>query len=117
AQRRRIGMPDSTPIYFAIDFDALGPEVAPYFEGVRRVLPPVRSGAYAGYRPIKHLFDFGLIAHGWQTYAWSGGRWDPRAKLRQYSNGHTFAGVDCDLDVWLADAPSSYWPTDERRWE
>ena len=47
---------------------------------------------------ISHLFDAGLIGYGWQTYAWSDGQWDHRAQLRQYSNGHTIAGVGVDYD-------------------
>lgn len=115
AQRKRCGIPPQA-VHLAVDFDAEGPEVEDYFRGAQQVLGD-RLGAYAGYRAVKHLFDHGLIAHGWQTYAWSGSLWDARAKVRQYSNGHVFAGVDCDLDVAIEDKPAPLVPADEARWE
>ena len=48
------------------------------------MLPKSRTGAYGGVRPISYLFSTGRIGYGWQTYAWSGGAWDGRAKLEQY---------------------------------
>jgi Domain of unknown function (DUF1906) len=90
---------------FAVDFDAEGPEVFHYFRGARHVAGS-RCGVYGGYRVVKYLFDNNLVSHGWQTYAWSSGRWDRRAVLRQYSNDHTLAGVSCDYDVELGGAPA-----------
>lgn len=90
----------SGPIDFAVDFDAEGPEVFHYFRGARHVAGS-RTGVYAGYKVVKYLFDNGLVSHGWQTYAWSSNRWDRRAVIRQYSNGHNFAGADVDYDVAL----------------
>jgi Domain of unknown function (DUF1906) len=101
-QRRGCGMPDTQVIHFAVDFPALGSEVEDYFRGAEGQLGP-RTGAYAGYGAMSHLFDQGLISHGWQTYAWSNGRWHQDALVRQYSNGHVLAGVQCDYDVKLTD--------------
>jgi hypothetical protein len=101
-QRKRCGMPDDQVIYFAIDFEASGPDVAPYFRSASATLGK-RTGAYGGYDAVAHLFEEGLIEHAWQTYAWSGGRWHPRAMVRQYSNGHVFDSVGCDWDVMLTD--------------
>lgn len=117
--RRRCGVPDAIPIHFAVDFDDLDPtNLDAYFRGARVVLPD-RRGAYGSYKVLEHLFNAGLITDGYQTYAWSGGRWHPRARIRQYSNGHRLAGVECDLDLMLLDdpAPSPFWPADEARWE
>ena len=101
------GMPSGRPIYFAVDFDATPGQQAvldAYFDGVASVLGRGRTGAYGGYYPIQRLFDGGKIAYGWQTYAWSGGQWDPRAQLRQVQNGITVDGADCDRDeAWAAD--------------
>jgi hypothetical protein len=57
-----------------------------------------RIGIYAGYGPVKRAFDAGKIAYGWQTYAWSGGKWDGRAQIQQYSNDHVINGVGLDYD-------------------
>src|SRR6266480_6912934 len=65
------GGPPSRPIYFSVDTDAGGEQVAAYFQGVAKVLGLARTGAYGSYRLLKYLFDNGLIAWGWQTYAWS----------------------------------------------
>lgn len=94
----KCGKPESAPIFFAVDFEAHGPEVRAYFEGTRSVLGVERNGAYAGFGAMSYLFDVKLIGHGWQTYAWSGGRWEKRAHLRQYRNGEHLAGVEVDLD-------------------
>ena len=94
------GMPSGRPIYFAVDFDASAAElstVGSYFEGVAEVLPSRQIGAYGGIRTIDWLFDRGLIRWGFQTYAWSGGRWDNRAQMQQYRNGVTVAGATVDL--------------------
>jgi hypothetical protein len=113
AQRSACGIPTSQPIYFAIDFDATGPDVDAYFTGAASILGTA-TGAYGGYKPIKHLLDHHLIHHAWQTYAWSDGHWDPRARTRQYSNGHQLARIEVDYDFQLPDTP--YIPGDERNW-
>lgn len=87
-QEQALGVPASRPIYFAVDFNETARQaraVASYFRGVNSVLGVRRTGGYGGYRTIKRLFKAGLIRFGWQTSAWSGGRWDPRAQLQQYA--------------------------------
>lgn len=98
----RVGAPPSAPIYFAVDF---APTVAQhlavrdYFRGVASVIGLPRTGAYGGHDVIADLFDHGLIAYGFQTYAWSGGRWDERAQLRQIHNNVPLDGGTVDLCV------------------
>jgi hypothetical protein len=108
AQRQAdaLGMPADRPIYFAIDFDASVAQQAAlddYFDGVAQVIGASRAGAYGGYEPIKRLLDGGKIAWAWQTYAWSAGRWEPRAQLRQVHNSVVVAGGECDIDEAHAD--------------
>jgi hypothetical protein len=101
AQAAAAGMPADRPIYFSVDFDAAPGDqdaIDQYFAGVASVIGVERTGAYGGYYVIQRLFDHGKIDWGWQTYAWSGGQWEPRAQLRQIQNGVTVAGADCDLD-------------------
>jgi hypothetical protein len=123
AQARACGIPNGQAIYFAVDFDETAgqaAQVAAYFKGVHDVLDHVGAadmprsypvGAYGGFWTIKRLFDAKLIDYGWQTYAWSGGHWDTRAQLQQYSNGHTLGGVSCDYNRATADDFGQWRPT------
>jgi len=92
------GEPRTRPIYFAVDCDCSGGQVAAYFDGVRSNVGTQPIGVYGSYRVVKYLFDTHRVTYGWQTYAWSGGQWDSRAQLRQYSNGHLVGGRDVDYD-------------------
>ncbi len=101
AQAKACGMPSGRPIYFAVDFDATSGQqsaINAYFDGVASVLGKARTGIYAGYNPVKRTLDGGHAAWAWQTYAWSGGKWDSRAQLQQYSNDHVIGGVGLDYD-------------------
>ena len=101
SQAKACGMPDDRPIYFAVDWDASSSQqssINAYLDGAASVLGRDRVGLYAGYGPVNRAFDAGKIAYGWQTYAWSGGAWDPRAQLQQYSNDHRINGVGLDYD-------------------
>jgi len=93
-----LGFPAGQPIYFAIDEDTTGAAVDAYFRGAADRIGVARVGAYGGIKPISYLFDHHLITFGWQTFAWSSGRWDPRAQAQQYRNDVTVAGVTVDLD-------------------
>ncbi len=97
-QHRVCGGPGNRPIYFSVDADVAGSQVADYFRGVASVIGKARTGAYGSYRVLKYLFDEGLISWGWQTYAWSAGQWETRAHIQQYQNGMTLGGVSVDYD-------------------
>ncbi len=100
AQKRHIacGGPPDRPIYFSVDVDVTGNQVAAYFQSIASVIGLARTGAYGSYRVLKYLFDNNLIRWGWQTYAWSRGQWEPRAHIQQYANGMTLAGHSVDYD-------------------
>jgi hypothetical protein len=121
AQRELCGMPADQVIYFAVDFDADGPEVEAYFAGACSAIGVARVGVYGGYKVVKYLFEKDLVSASWQTYAWSDGKWHPRARVRQYSNGHQLGGVEVDYDVELVSVPpvppaNGYVPGDEHNW-
>lgn len=97
-QAAACGMPDSRPIYFAVDTDTSWSSVRPYFAGVASVLGPARTGVYGGLAVIQGAAGSGLVDWYWQTTAWSGGVWDPRAHLRQLGSV-TVGGVDCDRNT------------------
>jgi hypothetical protein len=103
AQAHADGMPAGRPIYFSVDFDAQPSQqgaINAYMDGVASVIGRSRTGAYGGFHLIQRLFDQGKIAWGWQTYAWSGGKWDPRAQVRQIQNG--IENGSCDKDQAIA---------------
>lgn len=94
-----LGKPHA-PIIFSMDFDPRGreAEILAYAAGCASVLGYNRTGLYSGYAGIHAFFNTKVGKYGWQTYAWSGGQWDPRAQLQQYSNGHTIGGKSVDFD-------------------
>src|SRR5882762_4380329 len=98
AQHAACGGPASKPIYFSVDEDVSGDQVADYFRGVSSVIGLARTGAYGSYRVLKYLFDNHLITWGWQAYAWSGGQWEIRAHIQQYQNGMSIAGASVDYN-------------------
>lgn len=95
-----LGYPDAVVLANA-DFDATEAQQEPInaaLDGIASVISLDRTGLYAGYWVIKRAFDAGKITYAMQTYAWSGGNWDPRAQVQQYSNGQQIDGSDVDLD-------------------
>lgn len=96
-----LGIPHAA-VYFAADF-AVSPQqqgaVNDYLRGAASVVGLHRTGLYGSYLALKGAFDAHLVQYGWQTYAWSGGLWDARAALRQYSVDQYRAGTVVDLNV------------------
>jgi len=109
--------PRDRPIYFSPwDHDPAGLNAGQwallwdYLDGAASVLGRGLVGLYGGYPMIKRAFDRGAITWGWQTYAWSGGQWDPRAHIQQYANGQWGGTVDFDRAV---KADFGQWPKEE----
>lgn len=114
-QRKAIGMPDDQVIYFAVDYDTtVGPNITGYFEGVQSIIGKARTGVYAGIKVGKACLDKGLAAYLWQTYAWSGGQWDSRTNIEQYSNSHTLGGADVDYNRYGKAAAHGLWVPDAK---
>lgn len=105
-----LGFPDKQPCYFADDWDTTGAAVASYFQGAGDAIGVARVGCYAGIGPVSFLFDHKLIRYGWQTYAWSGGLWDPRAQIRQVQNH-----ASLDDDVRVRQPAGIWWPPKTKR--
>lgn len=105
---RALGMPDSAPYYFAVDFDSAGPDVKDYFAGVISVLGLARTGVYGGIRAVTYLHSKGFAKWVWQTYAWSGGAWYTTTHIRQVQNDIVIGGVGCDADVAFPDKDGNY---------
>lgn len=117
AQLAQVGL-EGAPVYFAVDFDVkdyapsepnapdsgrakLGP-IGDYLAAAAATIGKKRTGVYGGYWVVKRALDAGLVTYAWQTYAWSGGQWDPRAQLQQVKNGQSLCGGEVDYDRALA---------------
>jgi LysM repeat protein len=100
-QARALGYEPGSTIYFSADFDATEAQQAAinaYMTAAKAIVHAAgyRIGIYGGFWVVKRAFDAGVTDDGWQTYAWSGGQWDPRAHIRQDHNGIKCGGADCD---------------------
>jgi hypothetical protein len=99
-QAAGLGYPSSCVIFYAVDFAALPPLVAPYFAGVMSVSThPV--GVYGS----ADVVDGIPAPFKWQTAAWSGGRHSTQAHLYQRVGGTTIPGTDVNdllkpLPLW-----------------
>jgi hypothetical protein len=64
---------------------------------------------YGGFYAVSRVLSADLATMGWQTSAWSGGQWDPRAVLRQL--GTRVWGGNADVDLHAAHAADfGQWP-------
>jgi hypothetical protein len=102
-QARALGYPRGATLFHSADFDVTDdqkPVVAAYFVAARAVehAAGYRTGCYSGFWTVKYLLDHDAIDDAWQAFAWSGGRWESRAALRQVQNDISVDGADCDLD-------------------
>lgn len=105
-----LGMP-GLPAYFAADWDvteAQQAQVNAYLDGAASVIGKARTGIYGGFYPVKRALDGGHASWAWQTLAWSGGQWDPRANIRQHL-GVTVGGASCDSNDSMT-ADFGQWP-------
>jgi hypothetical protein len=103
-QLSKIGAPHA-PVYFAVDFETIPeqmPNIRAYFKALTKQLGRDRVGVYGGYAVVHELMSLDNIKYGWQTLAWSDGRWSPHAQLRQVAIEQHEFGIVCDLDRALA---------------
>lgn len=90
------------PVYFAADWDATPAQqgaINAYLDAAAGVIGRARVGVYGSYYVVKRCFDAGKVAYGWQTYAWSGGQWEPRAHVQQYRNDVRVGGIPAQVDL------------------
>lgn len=103
-QLSEIGAPHA-PVYFACDWEVQPeqmPNIRAYFKQQIKELGRDRVGVYGGYGVVHELMSLDNIKYGWQTLAWSDGRWTPHAQLRQTAIEQHEFGIVCDLDRALA---------------
>lgn len=99
-----IGAPNSTAIYFTVDFDAQTSNMAAineYFRGVREGLnKQYFIGAYGSYSVLQALKASPYAPDKYyQTYAWSNGLVFSGGHIYQYQNDVTLQGIAVDHDT------------------
>lgn len=86
--------------WFSGDWDVQPAQVAACLDylaaAAERLGSKLLTGCYGGYRLVKAAADAGYPI--WQTDAWSGGVWDPRAVMRQTGQQLTIGGVQVDVN-------------------
>lgn len=88
---------EKATVYFAIDEES-NPYSVAYIKAAAAVLGKARTGVYGGYGTVNEVMNAGVCEYAWQTYAWSGGKWDNRAVLRQVQNDIKVGPCDADAD-------------------
>jgi hypothetical protein len=97
------GMPAGRPHYFALDIDpkplhdSQWDQVKAYLDGAASVLGRSAVGVYGGFLAIEKLVPR-WAPWGWQTFAWSEGKWSAKAHLQQYENRVTHCGGEIDFN-------------------
>jgi hypothetical protein len=96
-----LGAPPGLIGWFSADWDVQPsevPAVLAYLNAAASVLGGKKYvGCYGGLRAVKAAADAGFGI--WQTVAWSGGQWDPRAVARQTGRQLIVGGVQVDENL------------------
>jgi hypothetical protein len=99
---RRIGGPSDPFVYFAADWDVQPSQqttVLNCLRGAATVLGVDRVGIYGGIRIVDVALSSRVAVKGWQATAWSGGKWNPHACLRQLYGANIYGGIGLDYDA------------------
>lgn len=92
--------PRAVRSWFSADWDVQAGEVSAvldYLHAAADVLGGKQFvGCYGGLRAVSAAINAGFA--GWQTVAWSGGWWNPRAVARQTGQQQTVGGVRVDVN-------------------
>jgi hypothetical protein len=103
SQSAAAGMPIDRPVYFALDVDpallsaAERGRVGPFLDGAASVIGRQNVGLYGAFSMIEALCPQ-TAPWGWQTLAWSHGRWSAKAHIQQYRIEVSMCGGVVDLD-------------------
>lgn len=96
-----LGLPTSTPVYFAADASIANPASAvPYWQGLASVRPAKTNGVYGEGALLNLLFADGLVGYGWESESTSfpgSGSLSPNAALWQRVSGAPLGSTDNDL--------------------
>lgn len=111
ADWKALGAPSGLIGWFSADWDVQPseiPAVLAYLNAAASVLGGKRYvGCYGGLRAVSAAMDAGF--GGWQTVAWSGGKWDSRAAARQTGRQLMVGGVQVDENLIINLAALGAW--------
>ncbi|WP_164821350.1 glycoside hydrolase domain-containing protein [Paenibacillus koleovorans] len=108
----RVGQPEGSAIYYAVDFDATPSQmwtVIEYLKACAEASPAFMAGVYGSYKVMQAVGQAGASTKYWQTYAWSQGLVADFNNLYQYQNDIVVHGIAIDLDQAYGD--EGWWTT------
>ncbi|PAD25968.1 hypothetical protein CHH62_09395 [Niallia circulans] len=109
---KAVGQPEGTAIYFAVDCEVTGKQMAQiqaYFSAVKKELISYKIGVYGSYA-VMHTMK-GEVDYLWQTYAWSRGEVAPFIHMYQYENNIILEGVNIDRNQIMQNP--GHWDTEK----
>lgn len=112
AALRGLGVPDTLPVFFAVDFDAQPadfPAIDAYQRGAQSALGIDRVGIYGSYDVIEHCRQSGAARWLWQCLAWSKGRKHSARHLFQDYPGTVINGGEVDINETNGDDLGWLW--------
>ncbi|MGH7743843.1 MAG: glycoside hydrolase domain-containing protein [Candidatus Dormibacteria bacterium] len=93
---KQLGVPDSRPVYYAVDFDAAPaqqPTIDRYFAAITNAIGAHRVGLYGDF----YVLGRTVAAFREQTIAWSGGNFIYSSNLFQTGEQVYINGIQCDV--------------------
>lgn len=94
---KRVGQPEGTAIYFAVDFDSQAKhidKIKEHFRGIKDTLKGYKVGIYGEYDVMVAMK--GQVDYYWQTYAWSNKKVADFIHAHQYQNNVKEGGITID---------------------
>ena len=103
ARAAACGQPSSSPIYFAIDYDASDADLATiteYFNAIYTQFAGAHPiGVYGSYRVVEYAgHNWPGVPYRWQTYAWSGTQLSGFVSIYQFLNSQYLCNLYVDMD-------------------
>ena len=102
AAAQAAGQPQHSPVYFAVDYDAVPCDMFRYFKAVELGMAGsgYSIGVYGSGAVCLNLREHGLVDYTWlaQSRGWAGYATLPTPNIRQ-SSEFTLAGLDVDGDI------------------
>lgn len=98
---KKVGQPEGSTIYCAVDFDATPAQMATvleYIKGFSEATPRYNTGVYGSYAVIEAAKEAKVCSRFWQTYAWSRGKEADGIHIYQYKNDVVTNGIGVDLN-------------------